>query len=243
MRSGVILKKVRSLKLPTIRPGKLLVVLMQVFFILSTYSGIIIPLAELNPVLAAPTSTDGYYDCIVSSPTYFNGEECYIRGTYLPHSGWNPDAGCFMTNRVYYPSSGQQYTFCDPLRTAALTNREVIGFVRWNGNGTFNILNVVELAETFNQPPNQPSMIRPQSGWEMGPRNNGAYTGVSCNTSGTGLGCSVDFATTSFDPDFYQWIRLESEITRNQGGNQNFNQQLNNNNETYTRNLTLNDGN
>ncbi|MBN2100721.1 peptidoglycan DD-metalloendopeptidase family protein [Candidatus Dojkabacteria bacterium] len=203
----------------------------------TSYGGIFLSSAKLNPVEAY--STLDYPDCGELSPD-FGDNICYIRGTYEPWVEWSEAASCWTTNRIVYPG-GYYYRFCDNVNTAALTNHEVIAWVHWH-TSWFSILEVADFAENYNQPPNQPSMIRPQSLWEMGPRNNAAYSGVTCNTSGTGQGCSVDFVTRSFDPDFYQWIRLESQVRKNEGGNLDYNQTLNSNDQTYTRNRTLSDG-
>lgn len=54
---------------------------------------------------------------------------------------------------------------------------------------------------TLNQPPNPPEFSRPGELWELGPKNNGVYPGVSCSTSGTGQGCNIEFNLRTEDPD------------------------------------------
>jgi len=54
---------------------------------------------------------------------------------------------------------------------------------------------------TLNQVPNPPELSRPGELWEFGPKNNGVYPGVTCDNSGTGLGCSVEFYLRTEDPD------------------------------------------
>lgn len=220
---------------------KLIICILQIVFLVSTYGGVFLSFGKLNEVKALDTS--GYSDCGGSSYNY--EYICYIRGIYQPLSGTDPTTGCSLTNRIVYNSPSFTYRFCDQANTAALTNQEVIAFVNWHAGGWFNILSNGNptLAEVFNQIPNQPTMHRPQSGWEMGPRNNGAYTGVSCSTTSNGQGCNVEFVTQSYDPDFYQWVRIESEIFRNQGGNRNYNATLYSNDQVYASTQNLNDGN
>jgi flagellar hook assembly protein FlgD len=165
---------------------------------------------------------------------YYSGYECYIRGVYLAHSGIDPYSGCSYTNRINY-SNGAYWNFCDPAHSS-LTNKEVIVKVHYVNNVSFTILQFVDYA-VYNVTPLQPNLVNPQSNWELGPRTNGSYTGVTCDTTGAGLGCSVNFNVSINDPDDTPPITSVFEIanlttaanlntTLNGEGNQMFNKTL-----------------
>lgn len=73
-----------------------------------------------------------------------------------------------------------------------------------------------------NQIPNQPNLDTPLNGWLLGPSTNGVYSGTTCDTTGTGLGCSVDFRTNAQDPDDTFPLTNIYEVRSSEGGNADF---------------------
>ncbi|MBD3280138.1 peptidoglycan DD-metalloendopeptidase family protein [Candidatus Dojkabacteria bacterium] len=71
----------------------------------------------------------------------------------------------------------------------------------------------------LNQTPLQPNLDRPQSNWELGPRTNDDYTGVSCDLAGTGAGCNVEFRARTDDPDNTLPLTNTYQIRSSEGGN------------------------
>ncbi|MEI7578784.1 MAG: FlgD immunoglobulin-like domain containing protein [bacterium] len=221
---------------------KSFIIFLEISLFFTSYSGLFIGLGGKNQVKAYDTA--GWPHCEDIWPNFPNGTECYMRGTFQPYvvasNTCIPVNGGWTTNRIVYPS-GHQYNYCVS-NPGPLNNQEVIVFVRWTGAGTYIILQQAILATSLNQAPNQPGINRPQSGWELGPLNNGAYPNANCDSTGTGQGCSVEFSTSSFDPDFFQAINLEAQVTRNEGGNNNYTQNLTSNNATHNRSIHLTDG-
>lgn len=70
-----------------------------------------------------------------------------------------------------------------------------------------------------NQAPNQPNLDYPQNGWELGPVNNGVYSGANCDTQGTGQGCTVEFRSLGEDPDDSLPLTNYFEVRSQEGGN------------------------
>lgn len=181
-------------------------------------------------------------DCSENWPSWPVDHECYIRGMLSPASGWSTGGGCWITHRITYTDGSDAYwNFClAGGSNHPLTNRDAIMKVQFVTNTAFQVIEQLSDYANYNQTPAQPNLHRPQSGWELGPRTNGSYTGVTCNTAGTGAGCNVQFSTTTNDPDYYQWLNSTFEVRSSQGGNRDYSR---NNNGTENRNITLPDGN
>ncbi len=92
----------------------------------------------------------------------------------------------------------------------------------------------------LNTAPSPTELGNPDMGWQLGPAS--AYQGVSCDTTGTGLGCDVSFNTRGTDPDDSFPLTTAVEISRSQGGNANYNYAVSHEN-WYARSEHLADGN
>ena len=70
---------------------------------------------------------------------------------------------------------------------------------------------------TLNQVPNPPELSRPGELWELGPKSNGLYPGITCGTSGVGGGCSVEFNLRTEDPDDTYPLTTENVLDNGTG--------------------------
>jgi flagellar hook assembly protein FlgD len=165
-----------------------------------------------------------------------NDYDCYIRGIFSTAA--NPG----YTHKITYPS-GVYFNFItgNPAHTA-YNNQEVIFLVRYtNSFGGFNIVSP-QSAGYYNTTPVSPVQNRPQSLWDLGPKNNATYAAqnVTCNTTGTAQGCSVQFSVTINDPDYYNYLRTEIDVTSNLGGDKSYDLLVGNG--TNNKTITLQDG-
>ena len=178
----------------------------------------------------------------------YTGLECYIRGILAPVSvGSEYSANCvsvnggWITHAIRY-SSGARFRFCfGSGHSHSLTGQEVIQKVRYTSSVNFVVLESLQSYANYNQAPSQPNLIRPQNGWELGPRTNGTYAGINCESNGIGSGCTVEFNYSINDPDYAQYISSDFQIqNQTNGSNRNFSD---NRQATFTNTLNLADGN
>jgi flagellar hook assembly protein FlgD len=69
----------------------------------------------------------------------------------------------------------------------------------------------IKIEYTLNQKPNPPALGYPNDGWELGPKSN-TLPNVLCSTTGTNMGCKIDFEVTTLDPDLSFPLNTEIEI-------------------------------
>ncbi|GIW58772.1 MAG: hypothetical protein KatS3mg086_057 [Candidatus Dojkabacteria bacterium] len=220
-------------------------ILIKTFVIL-----IISLLITILPLPISKVSADGPVpgvDC-GTAPYWYNGFECYIRGILQPYTpNTVPDSSCvsvnggWLTHKIVYSSNGRIFNFCLAGGiNHPLTNQDAIMKVRFYNSTQYIVLEQLQSYGNYNQAPLQPNLIRPQSGWEMGPRTNGQFSGITCSNNGLGEGCSVEFRTETNDPDFYEYLNSTFEVKSLQGGDKTY-YRNDNGYQNYIQNL--NDGN